>query len=143
MIEINGGKISAQDYTANKEKDLQRKTKHVRYLMNLFKELDVDDWHTITVDTLHEWIIKLSELTNKEMRVHKVFHPKDLEKDLAEMQFLETHKFKNNLEEMMKTGRIKQRGVQLMKWDSQAPKSPTLESVQNDEKPNDEIDKEL
>jgi hypothetical protein len=75
--------------------------------MNLFKELDFDDWHTITVDTLHEWITKLSKLSNREMRVHQVFHPKDLEKDLSEMKFLETHKFKNQLEEMMKTGRIK------------------------------------
>lgn len=53
MVELNGGRLSAQDYTVNEEKELERKVKHVRVLMNLFRELDFEDWHTITVETLH------------------------------------------------------------------------------------------
>jgi predicted RNA-binding protein with EMAP domain len=51
-IEINGGKYDSDNYTVNQERELLRKTKYVRILMNLFKELEFDDWHSITVETL-------------------------------------------------------------------------------------------
>jgi Fic family protein len=82
MIELNGGRASSQDYTASEEDDLARKVKHVRHFMNLFKELNFDDWHTITVENLQEWMKKLSRLSHKDLKVHNVFHPADLERDL-------------------------------------------------------------
>lgn len=67
-IEINGGKFNADNYTVSQERELLRKTKYVRILMNLFKELEFEDWHSITVESLSEWIKKLSSLTLKQLK---------------------------------------------------------------------------
>lgn len=87
MIDLNGGTISSQEYTANEEKDNIRRVKHVRILMSLFKQLDFEDWHTITLENLYEWIEKLSKLTPDRFKVHNVFHPDDLDKDLEDIKF--------------------------------------------------------
>jgi hypothetical protein len=86
-IEINGGKFNADNYTVSRERELLRKTKYVRILMNLFKELEFEDWHSITVESLSEWIKKLSSLTLKQLKRHKVFRPADLDKELKEIEF--------------------------------------------------------
>ena len=98
MIDLNGGRISSQDYTPNYDKDHERKKKHVRHLMNWFKELDFNDWHEITVDTLHEWITKLSSLSSKQMKVHNVFNPKDLKRELREINYVKSHQFKSTMD---------------------------------------------
>jgi uncharacterized protein YfkK (UPF0435 family) len=100
-IELNGGRVSSQEYTANKETDLARKVKHVRHLMNLFKELNFEDWHQINLENLHEWIKKLSKLSNDEMNVHTVFHPADLERELAEVRYIQTLNFKNSMDQKL------------------------------------------
>lgn len=87
MIELNGGTISSQEYTVNLEKDMIRKAKHVRILMYLFKQLDFDDWHTITIENLTSWIEKLSKLSPDRMKVHNVFHPSEVDKELKEIAF--------------------------------------------------------
>jgi len=55
--------------------------------MSLFKQLDFEDWHTITLENLYEWIEKLSKLTPDRFKVHNVFHPDDLDKDLEDIKF--------------------------------------------------------
>lgn len=68
--------------------------------MFLFKQLDFSDWYTITADNCYDWIEKLSKLTKKQMSVHKVFHPAELEKELIWIKQHQHSLSKGNFDKM-------------------------------------------